>query len=167
MRKIFLRWWILCCLIAIGAGGLIWTDFFVYLWNTDLSKLSFIILGMLGICTAYIGNLTYKVSKGKLHHAPHSELKPLWFFSEVMIGLGLAGTLIGFFWVLTNSFEGLDVSNTQDIKMAMQEIGKGVGTAVLTSLVGIVSSILTKFQLVNLEHGRDRKKDGRIRKVQK
>jgi len=167
MQKIFLRWWILCCLMLVGAGGLVWTGFIGYLWDTDLSKLSFLILGMLGICTVYIGNLTNKVSKGLLHHAPSSELKPLWFFSEVMIGLGLAGTLIGFFWVLTNSFEGLDVTKTQDIKMAMQEIGKGVGTAVLTSLVGIVSSILTKFQLVNLEHGRDRKKDGRNRKVQK
>jgi hypothetical protein len=48
--------------------------------------------------------------------------------------------------------------------LAMKEIGSGIGTAVLTSLVGIVSSMLTKFQLVNLEHGRD-KTDGRNRKV--
>ena len=165
MQKIFLRWWILCCLMLIGVGGLVWTGFIGYLWDTDLSKLSFLILGMLGVCTIHIGNLTRKFSKDSLQHSLQSELKPIWFFSEVMIGLGLAGTLIGFFWVLTNSFEGLDVTKTEDIKMAMQEIGKGVGTAVLTSLVGIVSSILTKFQLVNLEHGRDRKKNGRIRKI--
>jgi hypothetical protein len=150
--------------MMIGIGGLVWADFFVYLWDTDLSKLSFLILAMLGICTAYIGNLTHKVSKGELHHAPSSELKPLWFFAEVMIGLGLTGTLIGFFWVLTNSFAGLDISDTENIKLAMGEIGSGIGTAVLTSLVGIVSSMLTKFQLVNLEHGRD-KTDGRNRKV--
>ena len=168
MRKTFLRWWILCCLMVVGMGGLIWTDSFVYLWNTDLSKFSFGILGMLGLCTAYLGRLTYKVSKGRIDQVPSSELKPLWFLSEVMIGLGLAGTLIGFFWVLTNSFEGLDVSKVDDIKLAMKEIGSGVGTAVLTSLVGILSSMLTKFQLVNLEYGRDKEKeDGRNRKIQK
>ncbi len=164
MRKIILRWWILCCLMIIGIGGLVWADFFVYLWDTDLSKLSFLILSMLGICTLYIGNLTHKISKGELYSASSTELKPLWFFAEVMIGLGLTGTLIGFFWVLTNSFAGLDISDTENIKLAMGEIGSGIGTAVLTSLIGIVSSMLTKFQLVNLEHGRD-KANGRNRKV--
>ena len=165
MRKIFLRWWILCCLMLLGIGGLFWTEFFTYLWDTDLSKLSFVILGMLGVCTVYIGNLTSKVSRGELNLASSTELKPLWFLSEVMIGLGLAGTLIGFFWVLTNSFSAIDVADIDAIKLAMKEIGGGVGTAVLTSLVGIVSSMLTKFQLVNLEHGRDRKPNGRHRKV--
>ena len=156
MKKMFLRWWIICCLTTLGVLGLAYTGFFTYLWETDLSKLSFVIMFIFTVCMAFIGKITYEVSKG-IPSASERALKPLWYFAEAMLALGLTGTLIGFYWVLTNSFEGLDITKTTEIKSAMKAIGSGSGTAILTSLVGIVSSMITKFQLVNLEHGRDGK----------
>ncbi len=162
MKKMFLRWWIICCLTTLGGLGLIYTGFFTYLWDTDLSKLSFIIMFIFTVCMAFIGKITYEVSKksttvARQLVASETALKPLWYFAEAMLAIGLTGTLIGFYWVLTNSFEGLDITKTAEIKSAMKAIGSGSGTAILTSLVGIVSSTITKFQLVNLEHGRDGK----------
>ena len=160
--RTFLRWWIIFCLSLFGVAGLYWTGFFDYLWATDLSKLSFLILGMFFACSVYIGKSSYDLFKG--HYISEHKIKPLWYFAEAMVALGLVGTLVGFFWVLTHSFGTLDIGNTESIKLAMKEIGNGAGTSILTSLVGIPSSIITKMQLVNLEHGNDvprKKKSGK------
>jgi hypothetical protein len=86
--------------------------------------------------------------------------KPLREAADWMLGLGLIGTLFGFSWVLINSFVGIDISQTDQIKAAMGEIGSGMGTAVYTSLVGMTCSLVTRIQLINLENGYDRKNTG-------
>jgi hypothetical protein len=84
-------------------------------------------------------------------------MKPLKEAADWMLAMGLIGTLFGFYWVLVNSFIGVDISQTDQIKSAMNEIGSGMGTAVITSLVGMTSSLVTRIQITNLESGYDRR----------
>ncbi len=145
----FLRWWVVFCLSLVTLGVLQYTDFTTTLWVEDLSKLSFAILGLFGICAAWIGVYTKQATQGVVKNF---KIKPLWFFAESMVGLGLIGTLVGFYWVLSSAFGALDPSNIDAIKTAMGDVGTGISTALLTSLIGISSSMITKLQLVNLEH---------------
>jgi hypothetical protein len=157
MRKVFLRWWIIFCLASFGALGIFFLGFFGYLWEVDLSKISFLILGLFAGTSAWIGYLTSKLHRGNI---PFYSLKVPEAAADWMLALGLIGTLFGFSWVLINSFTGIDISQTDQIKSAMGEIGAGMGTAVYTSLVGMTCSLLTKVQLLNLENGYDRKSSG-------
>ena len=63
----------------------------------------------------------------------------------------MVGTLFGFLLVLYSTFDGIDVSDTESMKKAIETLANGMGTALLTSLVGLVSSIVIKLQLVILE----------------
>lgn len=74
-----------------------------------------------------------------------------WFLADVTLSLGMVGTLFGFLMVLYSTFEGIDVSNQDSMREAIESLATGMGTALLTSLVGLVSSIIMKFQLVILE----------------
>ena len=74
-----------------------------------------------------------------------------WFLADVTLSLGMVGTLFGFLMVLYSTFDGIDVSNQDSMREAIESLATGMGTALLTSLVGLVSSIIMKFQLVILE----------------
>ena len=160
MRKVFLRWWAIFCISGLGLLGLHFfgpdetESFLEYIWSINRSKLSFVILSLYGIVSLRIGQLTYHLNNRVVHY--HS-MKPLKEAADWMLAMGLIGTLFGFYWVLVNSFIGVDISQTDQIKAAMNEIGSGMGTAVITSLVGMTSSLVTRIQITNLESGYDRR----------
>lgn len=55
-----------------------------------------------------------------------------------LVGLGLLGTFLG----LTLGIKGFDSSNTERINESIQGLLAGMGTAFLTSLLGMTFSIL-------------------------
>lgn len=68
-----------------------------------------------------------------------------WFVSDMMLKLGLLGTIIGFIFML-GSVAGIadfDVSNMQKI---LQHMSNGMGTALYTTLAGLICSILSAMQ---------------------
>lgn len=58
--------------------------------------------------------------------------------SGILVGLGLLGT----FWGLTEGISGFDSSNSQNIQSSIQSLLNGMGTAFVTSLVGMLASLL-------------------------
>jgi ABC-type long-subunit fatty acid transport system fused permease/ATPase subunit len=67
------------------------------------------------------------------------------------MSIGMVGTLLGFLIVLTSAFENVDTSDTQAMQDVIGQLASGMGTALLTSLMGLISSVILKFQLVMLE----------------
>ena len=67
----------------------------------------------------------------------HVNLRMLDAASGILVGLGLLGTFLG----LTLGIDGIDVSNTENIQKSIQVLLNGMGTAFLTSLVGMGLSI--------------------------
>jgi biopolymer transport protein ExbB/TolQ len=77
-----------------------------------------------------------------------------WFIAGMVIKLGLLGTVIGFVLMLS-SISGLDNLDISDIKQLMQQMTQGMGVAMNTTMVGLVSSMLLGMQYLLLDRCAD------------
>ena len=144
----FLRWWLLFCTsIAVMFIGHAF-GFTQALLNNDMKRLSFVIITLFFGSSIFVGYETYKKSKGK---SVESGTNIAWFVTEMMLALGMIGTVIGFILMLGSSFESLNVSDTTSVKTALTDMALGMSTALYTTLVGLVCSQALKVQLVNVE----------------
>jgi len=148
--RAFLRWWLMICVIVIATIILNQFDIFSKLYETDQSKISFIIIAIFNIITTYIGVVTYKLSKGL--DVTNTEITNCWFFADECQTLGLIGTVIGFIIMIGFAFNNLDVEDTESIQSAIKYMSIGMGSALVTTLVGMTASVLLKLQLININH---------------
>ena len=77
-----------------------------------------------------------------------------WFLADVMIKLGLLGTIVGFVMMLgsVGAVTNFDATTMQGV---LRQMSSGMGTALYTTFVGLVCSILTTFQYYLLDQGAD------------
>ena len=137
--NLFLKWWLIFILMILS-GAVTWYFSFVnFLYANDFTKLSFVIIAILFFTTLIIGYKYYK-------HNHDFEIE--WFTSEVVISLGMIGTVVGFIFMLYAAFSELTVDDSAKLQQSMMLMAKGMGTALLTTLVGLISSVLIKCQLI-------------------
>lgn len=141
---VFLRWWLIFWLsvgAALTAGAL---GFFPYLWRGDASYLSWACLGLYALMTAFMGQLTHRARNG----CDVREHLPL---CAAMVGnltkLGLIGTLAGFMMIPAAIKAGMS-----DPATVLSLAADGLSTAGLTTIVGLVCSILLHLQVINLRY---------------
>jgi hypothetical protein len=152
MKDAILRWWAGVCIstaavVTLGYLGLLHT-----LWDTDVTKLSFIIMTLYAVVTGYIGWLKMNYNTAQEERF-QSHVNVCWFSSEAMTTMGMIGTVIGFLIMLGPAFAGIDIGNSEKMMEVIADLGAGMSTALTTTLVGLICSLATKAQLVNLEHG--------------
>ena len=124
----------------ILSGAVTWYFSFVnFLYANDFTKLSFVIIVILFFTTIIIGYKYYK---------NNHDFEIEWFTSEVVISLGMIGTVVGFIFMLYAAFSELNVDDPAKLQQSMMLMAKGMGTALLTTLVGLISSVLIKCQLI-------------------
>jgi len=124
----------------ILSGAVTWYFSFVnFLYANDFTKLSFVIIAILFFTTIIIGYKYYK---------NNHDFEIEWFTSEVVISLGMIGTVVGFIFMLYAAFSELNVDDPAKLQQSMMLMAKGMGTALLTTLVGLISSVLIKCQLI-------------------
>lgn len=77
-----------------------------------------------------------------------------WFMVDVMIKLGLLGTIVGFIFMLSSvaNTTTLDVHTMQKVLKLMSS---GMGTALYTTLAGLIGSVLLAVQYQILDRGAD------------
>ncbi len=77
-----------------------------------------------------------------------------WFFVDAMIKLGLLGTIVGFIFMLGSVADSsnLDLNAMQKV---MQQMSSGMGTALYTTLAGLVGSLLLAMQYQLVDRGAD------------
>ena len=77
-----------------------------------------------------------------------------WFMVDVLIKLGLIGTIVGFIFMLGSVAEtaSLDVNTMQKV---LRQMSAGMGTALFTTLAGLVCSILLGLQYLLLDKSAD------------
>lgn len=77
-----------------------------------------------------------------------------WFCTDIMIKLGLLGTIIGFVLMLGSvvNVSDFDASAMQNI---LKQMSSGMGTALYTTFAGLVCSILTAAQFFMLDQAAD------------
>ncbi len=149
---IFLRWWLFTCLSILTMVTANYFGFFQELYTKDATKISFIIITIYMFATLYIGKLSYDIKKGKKNE---SGKNTSWFTSEILLSLGMIGTVSGFILMLGDTFGSIDTSNQDSLKDALSNMALGMSTALYTTLVGLILSQALKIQLVNLESGEE------------
>jgi len=146
--KSVLKWWLIFCLIVLGIGTCFYFDVHTRLYESDITRLSYLILIIFGCTSVWIGSLTYRAGILK-DYEQRAEVG--WFISESCLALGMVGTVTGFLIMLGTAFENVDVTNSVTLQQALSDMATGMSTALWTTLVGLVSSLIIKVQLVNLE----------------
>ena len=146
--KSLLKWWLIFCLTLIGLGASVHFGIHKHLYESDVTRLSYVILFIFACTSIWIGGKTYQVSV-KEDYSQSSEVG--WFIAESCLALGMVGTVTGFLLMLGTAFANVDVSNAATLQQALSDMAVGMSTALYTTLVGLVSSLIIKDQLVNLE----------------
>ena len=150
MSKAFLLWWIQVVTVSFAAILIFTYGWFEKLYDADQTKISFIII------IIFIGA---SIATGFLSFKSNNKYKTLsnyiWFSSETMVTLGLIGTVAGFLLMLSSAFDNLDVKNVENVQEVITDMSLGMSTALCTTLVGLVCSVLTKIQMVILENNQD------------
>ncbi|MCQ8896640.1 MotA/TolQ/ExbB proton channel family protein [Limnobacter humi] len=77
-----------------------------------------------------------------------------WFLCSLMLKLGLLGTIVGFV-IMLGSLEGLEKLDINDIKTLMKQMTQGMGVAMNTTLVGLVTSMVLGIQFLLLDRFAD------------
>ena len=78
-----------------------------------------------------------------------------WFVAGILLKLGLLGTVIGFIMMLRSVVfsDSFEMSDVQDL---LGNMTVGMGVALTTTLVGLVTSALLGFQYLLVDRGADR-----------
>ena len=78
-----------------------------------------------------------------------------WFIVDILLKLGLVGTIIGFILMLGSVADtsSLDVNTMQKV---LKQMSSGMGTALFTTLAGLIGSILLGLQYLLLDKSADK-----------
>ena len=146
--KSILKWWLIFCLTLLGMCTCVYFNIHKDLYAADVTRLSFLIISIFTCTSIWIGMKTYKVG---IQQDYNQQSNVGWFISESCLALGMVGTVTGFLIMLGTAFENVDVSNAMTLQQALSDMATGMSTALWTTLVGLVCSLIIKVQLVNLE----------------
>jgi len=160
-HMLFLRWWLFIVLVSLG--GYIAYSFGVFheAWEQDQTKLSFVIVAIFSFISLWCGSATWAVSRsfGK-KGIPEEALKKIeyaedtgWFVSDMLLNLGMIGTVCGFIMMLMGGFGGVDVANPASVQTMLSKLSAGMATALYTTLAGLITCVLLKMQCFNLGQG--------------
>ena len=147
-RNTLLKWWVQFISIVF-ASIIAWQlGWWHALYAADLTKISLFILTIFLFTTLTTGYMSSKPDDLKTRHLGNY----VWFGSEAMITLGMIGTVAGFLLMLGSAFADLDVKDILNVQSAIADMAVGMSTALSTTLMGLICSVLTKAQMVILEN---------------
>tara|TARA_R110000744_G_C19235233_1_gene548619 strand:+ start:472 stop:921 length:450 start_codon:yes stop_codon:yes gene_type:complete len=144
-----LKWWIQTAIIVFSAFMINQYGWWEFLYNADMTKISFVIIGVFLISSLSIGFISLKSTNWD--HIDRLTTY-VWFGSEVMVTLGMIGTVAGFLIMLNTAFTGLDVNDIKNVQEAISDMAIGMSTALVTTLVGLVCSTIIKIQMIIYEN---------------
>ena len=146
-RHLFLKWWLIFALAIAGSVLAYITGLFAQVNDADFTKISFLIFGLFIVFSIRCGMNTAKIKEDNAG----------WFMSDIMITMGMIGTVVGFIYMLSTCFGSIDTSQPQTMQLALSKMSTGMGTALYTTASGLICSLLLKLQLFNLEQGIENK----------
>jgi len=143
-----LKWWAMFC-SSIVMLFLCWQfGFLTTLYNTDVTYISWLITGLYIVLSLRAG---WKIHMFDITNDKQSSSRPEWYMSEMLLSLGMVGTVIGFIYMLSTMFTDINVQDINSVQYALGQMATGMGTALWTTLTGLICSILLKLQLVYMD----------------
>jgi len=160
-HSIFLKWWWFFTLIISLTIVLIGFGVHEDLWTQDKTKLSFLILVIFYGMTFHCGYESWKLSQlanGDIRKLENIDTRhePGWFASDVLLTLGLIGTVSGFILMLAGAFGNLNIANVSSVQTALANMAVGMSTALYTTLTGLITSTILKVQYFRLDQDLER-----------
>ena len=158
LRVAFLRWWGVFLLSLAGCWIIYSLDLFSVIWDADITKLSYATISLYFIASYSLGiinkNMMFHVAANDGNPTEYikGKLQVIAYFSNTMLGLGFLGTLIGFM-IMAQAFVHLDTSNAASVQHALSQMASGIHTAIITTVVGLICSMLLNLQLMSFEYG--------------
>lgn len=139
-KVLFLEWWLYFIAVIFGSI-LVWNLGLVdKIYTTDFTRLSFVIYGIFMFTTIYSGiSLLIKKSLYRSNNV-------VWFISDMLLNLGIIGTVSGFIYTLGTNFGSLNAANPAVLQDVVSKMAVGMGTALYTTLMGLSCSTLLKAQ---------------------
>lgn len=141
--EIRLKWWTIFCLSIIAIGCAWYFNIFNMLIENDITYLSWVILILYAIFTIRLG---YKIHISNNNFETTIE----WFTAETMLSIGMIGTVVGFIYMLSTVFLDINISEPSSLQNALGTMAAGMGTALWTTLTGLICSVSLKTQLILL-----------------
>lgn len=151
MKRYFLNWWIIFNLIIVGSILCYILGVFDMTNKADVTKISFGIYAIFLIFSVRTGVYTYKFSKSRIINAKSEETQEIsWFVSDILLTLGMLGTIIGYIYMIQIGFANLDPSNPASLQASLKLMAIGWGTALYTTAAGLICGLVLKLQLFNI-----------------
>lgn len=146
MGNNFLKWWLLnaTVILLLCVGSYFGLAKEVYL--KDSSFLCFVIVGLYFCVSGVTGWLSIEMDKDEKYKA-NTDLG--WFVSDLLLSLGMIGTVIGFIQMLAGFVE--PVEGAQALKVVLGKMAYGMSTALYTTLAGLIFGNLLKLQCFYLD----------------
>lgn len=138
----FSRWIIISCALGLISYALYGKGVFQHLYEMDSTFIS------VGILISFV-MAHFFVLAAIVNYQESLEMK-LWYVAESMITVGMIGTVVGFTLLFGDAFATLDVEDPQSIAAVLTDLAIGMGTALVTTLTGLVCSLVLKGELVFL-----------------
>lgn len=133
-------WWVT---VLASASGFFWAYYagLVHkIWADDITMITSIIGLMYVAALGTIGFIAYTSKK-----RDNTKLQEtVWFASEQMMALGMLGTVIGFIYLLSSGISSASVTDATSLAKLLANMSVGLGIALYTNAVGILSSLITK-----------------------
>ena len=139
--KYFIQWLIVFSLILLGLFVAVWNGLLGIVNDADITKLSFAILILFLFQSIRLGvSFAQGAVSSKLTNSSY-------FFSETFTKMGFIGTITGFIYALYHTFMGINVADMASTQAALICMGTGMGTALFTTFMGLVCSLLLRIQI--------------------
>jgi len=135
----FLFWWLLICLTSLFIYLMYDFGLLIPFYTKDETMLTYFITILFVTTSCSIG---YK----NLVQSKSYDIE--WFISDIVLTLGMIGTIIGFILMLSGTFDTLQIADVESVRLLIASMSKGLYTALNTTLAGLISSALLKTQLV-------------------
>ena len=149
--SLFLLWWLFFTLICVGAviAGL--SGLFAVMLAVDFTKLTFVIMFVAIIFILRGGKITYKLGKKDTITEEEgynfcSENESVWFTSDVLLTIGMIGTVLGFIFMLGATFASTGALTIPALQAALLKMSSGASVALYTTAAGLICGLLLRIQ---------------------
>ena len=121
------------------------------IYLSDVTKLS-VVIALIFFWQSFVAfkEATYQTQKTKLANDSNEQIERGWLWSDIVLSLGMIGTVIGFMIMLAG-FVDVDFSDFDSVQGLITRLSAGMSTSLSTTLVGLIVSVLLKLQFFSLE----------------
>lgn len=159
--SILLKWWIFFSLVCVGGVIAAVNGVFSSVFAVDFTKLS-VVIGIAFILYLIKGGvLVYKMSRAEnltkdLAYDFCADNEDIWFVSDSMLTVGMIGTVLGFIFMLSTTFAGVNTLTISYLQSALIEMSGGAGVALYTTASGLICGMLLRLQAYSISRYLDR-----------